>query len=700
MVIADLIAARTASYKASYKASHREMMMRYRCYMRQMGSSALAVVVSAGLAVAAGCDAEDSVLIGSERFTMPSDEVLAQETAYMAQLFDDHSNGQPFIKLDLRDQRQYAFFVHRLLRAGNTPFDSPRLFERLAELRTAPPRSAGPANAAGGGGARCGHFLIASGSVNAGTYNLTASALMSCFNGMDFVALDQAIFETNEDETSLKLLAVNSVENFIGIEVRTPVLRAGVAAQAGRQILADSIGFASDEATGETEATFTKYKTEADAPATIRANNGQASCALDHPRDNTGDGLIRLCYQRSFTAGLGDCDYVAVNALNLPGVPPFTHIAQIELVAGLYLPSLTTRWPIPNGPVNAVPNLFLPMMGTFDAGTRLSNGNACRIQGLKQEDTWAALHLRTTGGWCAGAGSELPDDGGQLFRNLRTNLSSLSGNNRNVNDLPFGEDAANPLFVPNLLVDFGPDCLQNLQDACLVVSISARTNCNDNDPSIPGNTRTATCEVCFDVRNSCFAAGTVIRRADGTTAPIETIAVGDRIIASGTGTPLTVTATSRGVEPEPMVRLKDSLGHELMLTAKHPVITTRGPMPADQITPMSQVETEDGVASIVAVERVRYEGMVYNVSVGTPDEIAMVSGINRTLFAGGIRVGDNEMQFDMEREALREKTQRANAARAASPVWAIDRFHATVRGRLSAPPAPPGVSPATCPAPP
>jgi hypothetical protein len=101
------------------------------------------------------------------------------------------------------------------------------------------------------------------------------------------------------------------------------------------------------------------------------------------------------------------------------------------------------------------------------------------------------------------------------------------------------------------------------------------------------------------------------------------------------------------------------------------VITTLGAMPADEVTVMSQVETENGIASIVEVERVRYEGLVYNLSVGTPDEIAMVSGINRTMFAGGIRVGDNEMQFDMERQRMR-----AAAKRALSPTWETDRKNA------------------------
>jgi hypothetical protein len=94
---------------------------------------------------------------------------------------------------------------------------------------------------------------------------------------------------------------------------------------------------------------------------------------------------------------------------------------------------------------------------------------------------------------------------------------------------------------------------------------------------------------------------------------------------------------------------------------------------------LSQVETEDGIASVVEVERVPYDGAVYNLSVGTPEEIAMVSAANRTMFAGGIRVGDNEMQFDMERQSVRE-----SARRELSPAWETDRKHSQARKQRAA----------------
>lgn len=671
--------------------------MRYRRRNEFIGQAALVAATFLGLAVLpAGCEtAGVPDTADSEHFAMPTTEELTQDTAYLTQLFANRSDGAPFIRLDITDQRQYTFVIHRLLRAGKTPANSPHLFQRLREIRTAHPASfagrarAGgvqatgeTANRAGGGGVRCGHMLIAPGSFASNTYNADSSALMSCFNGMDFVSIDQAIYKTNEEESFLQLLTSNFQEDFAGVEVRTPVLRGSVAAGQGHSVLVDSFGFADDSVTGDFEMTYSRYKTEADTPAVFRSSGTVQIAALgpsntlDHPRDATGDGIIRLCYLRTFTAGVGDCDYAAINALSQPGISPFTQIAMmVQNTSGQWVPSATERWDIPGAPVATVPRLLLPLVGVFDPGTRSSNNAQCRIAQVLQNDTFATVTLRATGGWCAGAGTADPTDGGQLSQSLRRNLT-IEG--QGATTLPFGRDAGTDAYDP--IIDFGPDCLQNLQDACVQIQVSAQTNCNDGVPGAPNFTRTASTEVCFDVRNSCFAAGTNVRLADGTSTPIENVGVGDAIRASEAGAVLTVTATTRGIEPEPMVRLRDSRGHELLITSKHPVVTTQGVVPADEVEVMSQVETEVGLATIVEVTRVPYHGLVYNLSVGTPEELAMSSGVARTMFAGGIRVGDNEMQFDMERRRMR-----ASVKRAPSPAWEVDRRNAMEARRQAAP---------------
>jgi hypothetical protein len=633
---------------------------------------------------AGGCQVEDELSVESSTFELPSAEMLAEDSRYMAQLVEQKSQGKPFIDIDLGDERQYSFVIHRLLHAGKNPSNSPRLFQRLHQVRTKhqssfarKARAGGVSteNNAGGGGTRCGHFLITPASVANGQFHADASSLLSCFDGVDYVYLDQAVYKTNEAESFLQYLNGSYEEEFVGINVRTAPIRGSVQAGAGYAVLVDSFSFASDDVTGDVYSTYSKWKTEAETPATISPTGaGGASALVDpsaplaHPRDATGDEIIRFCFKRTFTAGVGDCDYAAVNAVGAPGVSPLTHIAMMEQNAAGQWVASNERWALP-APVSVVTNLLIPLEGTFNAGTRLSNGQPCDIQAIRAPDTWAALALNVTGGWCTGQPTPVTNTT-QLFENLRTNLTVLKGTPGIINEVPFGVDLASDT-EHTLLVDFGPDCLQNLQEADLIVSVSALTNCLATPPD---RTRTAVVEETIDVRNSCFPEGTGVRRADGSVVPVEKIQVGDQILSSSDGRVLTVTATTRGVESEPMVRLVTSLGHEILLTSEHPVITNAGAVPAKSVEALAQVETEDGIATIVMVERVPYDGLVYNLSVGTDDELEMIASDERTMFAGGIRVGDNNLQFDMERQSVRESVKRE-----VSPAWQADYQHAMAR---------------------
>jgi hypothetical protein len=170
------------------------------------------------------------------------------------------------------------------------------------------------------------------------------------------------------------------------------------------------------------------------------------------------------------------------------------------------------------------------------------------------------------------------------------------------------------------------------------------------------------------------AEGTGVLRSDGRYVAAEAIKVGERLIADQGGLALTVTSITRGGEPDPMVHLLDSRGHSVLLTAKHPVVTATGIVPADQVMVESEVETEDGPAVIIAAPRVPYRGAVYNFDLGTPEELAKVKPSDRTMFAGGIRIGDNKMQLEMERESVKPKSREVPAA------WLADYRHDVSRG--------------------
>jgi preprotein translocase subunit YajC len=171
--------------------------------------------------------------------------------------------------------------------------------------------------------------------------------------------------------------------------------------------------------------------------------------------------------------------------------------------------------------------------------------------------------------------------------------------------------------------------------------------------------------------NSCFAEGTPIRLASGKTVTVESLKLGDKVVSDTKGTILTVTGTSNGVEPEPLVELRDNKGHHLRLTTKHPVVKASGEVVfASAIKKDDRVITDSGIASIVSAERVAFTGQVYNLKLGTAAEQARVGKDGTTMFAGGFLVGDSAMQEN------RDKPNREVAQ--LPPAWSRDYVNALV----------------------
>ncbi|MFP2934934.1 Hint domain-containing protein, partial [Pyxidicoccus sp. 3LG] len=144
-----------------------------------------------------------------------------------------------------------------------------------------------------------------------------------------------------------------------------------------------------------------------------------------------------------------------------------------------------------------------------------------------------------------------------------------------------------------------------------------------------------------------MAEGTKIVRADGTSAPVESIQKGDRVVANESGLVLTVTDVSRGGEDKPLVHLVDDKGHEVKLTETHPVLTSKGAVAASELKVSDKVLTQAGVATLTSVKREEYTGQVYNLTLGTPEELLATGKLDRTMYANGFRVGDNTMQAEL-----------------------------------------------------
>jgi hypothetical protein len=178
-------------------------------------------------------------------------------------------------------------------------------------------------------------------------------------------------------------------------------------------------------------------------------------------------------------------------------------------------------------------------------------------------------------------------------------------------------------------------------------------------------------------RNSCMAEGTRIQLAEGRVVPVEQVKMGDKVIAGAGSTVLTVTDVARGNELNPFVQLRDNLGHQVTLTEMHPIVTAKGEVVAARdLKVRDQVRTDKGVASLTAVKRVPVNGKrVFNLKLGTAEELAKVDALGRTMFAGGFLVGDLAMQEELERPAKKP----ANVLASLPKAWHQDYLNARVR---------------------
>lgn len=157
----------------------------------------------------------------------------------------------------------------------------------------------------------------------------------------------------------------------------------------------------------------------------------------------------------------------------------------------------------------------------------------------------------------------------------------------------------------------------------------------------------------------CFAEGTLVLLADGSTKPVEQIVSGDILISGFNGRRLTVRETTKGNEAEPMVNITDAAGHYLSVTDGHAVLVAgSGGRPkvvlakalkvgdllytSDLAIDQAGKPTHFRQSRIRKIDRVKTAAHVYNVYLGVPGE--HFGKDDTTLIAGGILTGDNAMQ--------------------------------------------------------
>jgi len=583
---------------------------------------------------------------GDGKYTTPDNETLMAESNYMAQLFKRTvgKTGAPWMKIDFADPAQHRFVVNRLLASGNTPDNSPYLFSRVETMRQKALARAKGDITISSNTKKCGHLLDVQKANSSYTANVHSNPQVSCFSGADYTFADIYAYRMTEAGFNRTLLASNSGEEYGGgrnfIDVGVDV---SIQLDAGYKLSLDSMVMSMDDSGEE----FTSFSI---ADTVIVTTNFVYT--ITHPQERLNmvpEVTIRSCLERGAVYGNLDCDYASVYRNPITGtLTPYAAAngAAPTGVAAVKLPVVNNTWQADpalywepttdtgTATTYDMNKLYLPLLGKLKA-----TDSNCKISDFKN-NTYAALVIKQAGGTCVQYAVNEEIKAGNFRAAL---LAGLNGTP--ANEIPY-----------SVLGNFGPDCLAYLRDAAglewqdveLKFFIMTEVRCapNNTPKTLIAQTRTG---LWLDFKNSCIAEGTRVLKADGSEAPIESIQVGDKVMANAGGLALTVTTVSRGRESKKMVRLLDEAGHQVLLTSKHPLVTAKGEvLAAEQVKAGMQVLSKSGKTTLTSVEQVDYQGQVYNLALGTKDELAKLSDKDRTLFANGFAVGDSQMQSDLE----------------------------------------------------
>jgi hypothetical protein len=594
-----------------------------------------------------------------------------EDSRYMRQVFQGSQRAAGIQgRIDLADPGQYRFVKNRLSAAGKTPQNSPELFTRLerSKQKAVAAKTSLAADTMTSATDFCAGYILLGQESKSGTSSILFSGtrpVVSCPGGSSYLYVDVYTFNMNLAGTEFIFVAGAEAEDFTGQPVFDDMaINAVLPATLGRVNYTDSYAITYNAAGVEQ---YTYFAVES---GIVPVPPAPAAINLQHPRIHpwiANGGSIEMCELRGHPT---QCDYAVGNltngaftgwATNAAGI--YTGIAGVATNTG----TATVPWQADLSSYVAFPTpftpgrLYLPTIGTVDVGAT-GSGN-CSIVAVNSA-TFSLLKA-VSGGSCSTSAN---------FANRITfPAGSRTGTFRTINDFTNDGGTANPP---------GVNCsLSAIVNEAVRPAIIIRTTANCGGTTIPrvatmgGGGGPVLSELIFFL-NSCFAEGTAIRRADGSTVPVEKIKSGDKIIADNKGTVLTVSGTSYGAENEPLVELRDNKGHKVQMTASHPLIRASGEVAlASSIRKDDRVMTDRGVATVVSVARIPYTGKVYNLKVGTPDERTKVGKDGTTMFAGGFLVGDSSMQ-------QAHTTPKPAVARAPAPEWQRDYQGSRTRTRV------------------
>ncbi|HEX8723274.1 MAG TPA: Hint domain-containing protein [Pyrinomonadaceae bacterium] len=488
------------------------------------------------------------------------------------------TRGAPY-KLNLGDPQQYRYALNTLKRTGETPESSPQTFTSLAAAHAA--GKPGPPEFA--------EFALEDQTqpqpfnaiLNFGTVGesqYVASALSTILGGTD-------------KTTILLTLRAQSNNQQIGVQSQTQyrdgtnfILSVAGALPAPLQG-SEVVSLATFYVWSPGAAIPTVYTQSADDTSSPTAG---ALTSPSYTVAGRSQGPIIACWNRT-PGNVADCDY-----FNQQGQPKTFDFPVIG--------SLTFGSPVST-----------PITGMFILSLQLASGGAAILSNLNATDPTQPL----------------------------PNNFSVDPNNANKVNWTFpASQFPNTRILPTggAVVNFS--CFASVGLTGTLSNTGSGTFTSDNSLwPLPGVYPVPQIEILY----GCLAAGTKIRMADGSEMPVEQFDGGGReTVLVGLGrTPTPVSGTVKGLEEIPIVVIEDDGGHRLWLTQQHPVPTPGGVLLARDLQRGTEVYTEDGKATLVSVERESYDGEVWNLKIGTPEEAAL--GLT-TFYANGILVGDLNMQ--------------------------------------------------------
>jgi hypothetical protein len=627
--------------------------------MKQLKSSLLALPCFAAAALAGGCTTD-----GQEASVSVVDQSLSAsmsaDSQYMGKLLTTKTGTAASARINLADPAQHRFVLNRLAAAGKNAENSPYLFERIQASKTKAMASlAGGATTNAVATDWCANFVLL------GTERKVTTKIkfdgthpnVSCKGGAEYVYVDVSTFNSNRAGTEHILVSSAAGEDYTGgTNFDAVVIRPELPAVLGRVNKTDSLLIAYD-ALGNEQMTFTSV-TSAVLPL-------PGSIQLQHPTLHpqvTNGGVVQMCQLRGTDT---ECDYRVgnrVGAAFASFASPINGIAAVGSV-GPWTPDPTAMFTLPAAFNSS--HVYMPTVGVLDVGQ--SDAGNCAIKTIAS----AKFNLikTVTGGACVTSSSFASSIVPTISPRKATFSTVSDFTNNGGTGSPATTNCAHAAIVneqvkPSIIVTANVNCGELNPDGSPLLFPRTITLTPDGGSPTP-----------FFVKflNSCFAEGTTVRRPGGTSVAVEKLSVGDKVISDAKGTVLTVTGVSNGLEDEPLVDIRDSKGHQLRLTSKHPVIKASGAVVfASSIQTGDDVMTDRGIASVVSVARVPYTGKVYNLKLGTPAERAKVGKNGTTMFAGGFLVGDSAMQQE-------HSTPKSPVAQLSTP-WLRD-YHNAVAGK-------------------